>query len=93
MPPQLLRVLLKLLETSRDSTTLAVGCFDLAQFVSHISHGAAQPGLACGRCVAGVQGVLQGGQGWPAQPHCRVFAQRRHPHPRRSSPYPQAAAS
>lgn len=36
---QLLRVLLKLLETSRDSTTLAVGCYDLAQFVSHISHG------------------------------------------------------
>ncbi|EFN53238.1 hypothetical protein CHLNCDRAFT_32265 [Chlorella variabilis] len=36
---QLLRVLLKLLETSRDSTTLAVGCQDLAQFVSHISHG------------------------------------------------------
>lgn len=39
---QLLRVLLKLLETSRDSTTLAVGCQDLAQFVSHISHGEAQ---------------------------------------------------
>ena len=37
---QLLRVLLKLLETSRDSTTLAVGCQDLAQFVSHIPHGA-----------------------------------------------------
>lgn len=36
---QLLRVLLKLLETSRDSTTLAVGCQDVAQFVSHISHG------------------------------------------------------
>jgi hypothetical protein len=36
---QLLRVLLKLLETSRDSTTLAVGCQDLAQFVSHVSHG------------------------------------------------------
>lgn len=36
---QLLRVLLKLLETSRDSTTLAVGCQDLAQFVSHIAHG------------------------------------------------------
>lgn len=37
---QLLRVLLKLLETSRDSTTLAVGCLDVAQFVSHVSHGA-----------------------------------------------------
>ncbi|PSC76439.1 V-type proton ATPase subunit H-like [Micractinium conductrix] len=36
---QLLRVLLKLLETSRDSTTLAVGCLDVAQFVSHVSHG------------------------------------------------------
>jgi hypothetical protein len=32
-------VLLKLLETSRDSTTLAVGCLDLAQFVSHVMHG------------------------------------------------------
>ena len=36
---QLLRVLLKLLETSRDSATLAVGCNDLAQFVAHIAHG------------------------------------------------------
>lgn len=28
--------------TCRDSTTLAVGCYDLAQFVSHIPHGAAR---------------------------------------------------
>ena len=42
---QLLRVLLKLLESSRDATTLAVGCNDLSQFVGHVSHGAPAPPL------------------------------------------------
>ena len=37
---QLLRVLLKLLESSRDSVTLAVGCTDLAHLVAHVPHGA-----------------------------------------------------
>lgn len=36
---QMLRVLLKLLEASRDSRTLAVGCFDLGQFVTFFPHG------------------------------------------------------
>eukprot|EP00887_Chlorella_sp_A99_P006497 scaffold3.g6497.t1 len=36
---QLLRALLKLIETSRDSTTLAVSCRDLAQFVTFYPHG------------------------------------------------------
>lgn len=36
----LLRVLMKLLETSRDTTTLAVACHDLAQFVTFYPHGA-----------------------------------------------------
>jgi V-type H+-transporting ATPase subunit H len=40
---QLLRVLMKLIETSRDTTTLAVACHDLAQFVTCYPHGALQP--------------------------------------------------
>ena len=35
----LLRALLRLLETSRDSTTLSVGCRDLANFVTYYPHG------------------------------------------------------
>lgn len=35
----MLRVLLKLLEASRDARTLAVGCFDLGQFVTYFPHG------------------------------------------------------
>ncbi len=37
---QLLRVLMKLIETSRDTTTLAVACHDLAQIVAYYPHGA-----------------------------------------------------
>ncbi|KFM25396.1 putative V-type proton ATPase subunit H [Auxenochlorella protothecoides] len=36
---QLLRVLLKLVESSRDATTLAVGCNDVARFVAAYPHG------------------------------------------------------
>ncbi|GAB4821778.1 hypothetical protein N2152v2_008824 [Parachlorella kessleri] len=36
---QLLRVLMKLIETSRDTTTLAVACHDLAQFITYYPHG------------------------------------------------------
>ncbi len=36
---QMLRVLLKLLEASRDARTLAVGCSDLGQFVTYFPHG------------------------------------------------------
>ena len=38
---QVLRVLVKLLETSRDPTTLAVACADLAAYVSVVPHGRA----------------------------------------------------
>lgn len=31
----MLRALMKLLEQSADATTLAVGCYDLAQFIQH----------------------------------------------------------
>ena len=37
--PQVLRVLLKLLETSRDAKTLAVGCHDLGCFITHYPAG------------------------------------------------------
>ena len=37
--PQVLRVLLKLLETSRESRTLAVGASDLGKFISAHPHG------------------------------------------------------
>jgi hypothetical protein len=36
---QVLRVLLKLLETSRDAKTLAVGCHDLGCFITHYPAG------------------------------------------------------
>lgn len=36
---QMLRVLLKMLEASRDARTLAVACFDLGQFVTYYPHG------------------------------------------------------
>lgn len=36
---QVLRVLLKLLETSRDAKTLAVGCHDLGAFITHYPAG------------------------------------------------------
>ncbi|KAK3269306.1 hypothetical protein CYMTET_22246, partial [Cymbomonas tetramitiformis] len=36
---KVLRVLLKLLEVSRDSRTLAVACHDVGQFMQHHSHG------------------------------------------------------
>lgn len=36
---QLLRVLMKLIETNRDTTTLAVACHDLSQFVTYYPHG------------------------------------------------------
>ena len=36
---QVLRVLLKLLETSRESRTLAVGASDLGRFISAHPHG------------------------------------------------------
>lgn len=58
---QLLRVLLKLLETSRDSTTLAVGCQDLAQFVSHISHGAPRRQAGAGAGLRGSRDALPPG--------------------------------
>ena len=38
-PLQVLRVLLKLLETSRDAKTLAVGCHDLGAFITHYPAG------------------------------------------------------
>lgn len=36
---QILRVLLKLLEASRETRTLAVGCHDLGMFITHHPHG------------------------------------------------------
>lgn len=36
---QLLRVLMRIIETSRDATTLAVACNDLSQFVTYYPHG------------------------------------------------------
>lgn len=36
---QILRLLIKLLESSRESTTLAVGCHDLAEYVSFHPNG------------------------------------------------------
>eukprot|EP01025_Chloroclados_australasicus_P037275 TRINITY_DN37_c0_g1_i1.p2 TRINITY_DN37_c0_g1~~TRINITY_DN37_c0_g1_i1.p2 ORF type:complete len:465 (-),score=79.62 TRINITY_DN37_c0_g1_i1:387-1781(-) len=36
---QILRLLIKLLESSRESTTLAVGCHDLAEYISHHANG------------------------------------------------------
>lgn len=39
MRVQVLRVLLKLLETSRESRTLAVGASDLGKFISAHPHG------------------------------------------------------
>lgn len=36
---QILRVLLKLLETSRDGRTLAVAANDLSQFITYVPHG------------------------------------------------------
>lgn len=36
---QILRVLLKLLEASRETRTLAVGCHDLGMFITHHAHG------------------------------------------------------
>jgi len=41
----LLRALLRLLEVSRDPTTIAVACRDLAQFVTYYPHGEMQPAL------------------------------------------------
>ena len=56
---QVLRVLLKLLEASRDSKTLAVGASDLGHFISAHPHGRAivtgarSPALASASCHAG----------------------------------------
>lgn len=36
---QILRVLLKLLEASRETRTLAVGCHDLGMFITNHPHG------------------------------------------------------
>lgn len=59
----MLRVLLKLLETGREPKTLAVGCYDLGQFITHypagkgIVTGAHNPLLR--RCSAPVALSLQ----------------------------------
>ena len=50
---QILRVLLKLLEASRETRTLAVGCHDLGMFISYHPHGRS---IVIGECYVALTG-------------------------------------
>ena len=72
---QLLRVLIKLLEASREPRTLAVACHDLGEFATHYPAGRF---LVRGRRVAGLL----------PHSHTRIQPHTTHPHALRTSHHP-----
>lgn len=83
---QILRVLLKLLEASRETRTLAVGCHDLGMFITNHPHGRSivTGNVKCSNNVSHVQALFTLSQMMDTlcliypQLHCRQVLQQLH---------------